>query len=145
VPGVATNVFTTYTQAFNPGASNWKTLTLNGTSATIGGVASGNLTGNITGAGLVLSFTGTGTIDFDNFLITTTTGVSAPGGILVSSVANNGKYITFSWIGSANIHLQSTTNLAPPAIWQDVPNTTGQSTATVTNTVPKMFYRLVEP
>jgi len=145
VPGVATNVFTTYTQAFNPGASNWKTLTVNGTSATIGGLASGNLTGNLTGAGLVLSFTGTGTIDFDNFLITTTTGVSAPGGILVSSVTSDGKYITFSWIGSPNIHLQSTTNLAPPAIWQDVPNTTGQSTVTVTNTVPKMFYRLVEP
>src|ERR1035437_5024587 len=145
VPGVATNVFTTYTQSFNPAASNWKTLTLNGTSATIGGVASGNLSGSITGVGLVSSFSGTGTINFDNFLVTTTTGVSAPGGIIISSVANNGKYITFSWIGSANIHLQSTTNLVSPVIWQDVPNTTGQSTVTVTNTVPQKFYRLIWP
>ncbi len=144
VSGVETNLFATYTQAFNPGASNWKTLTVSGTSATIGGTASGNLTGNITGAGLVSSFTGTGTIDFDNFVVTTTTGVSAPGGILVSSVTNNGKYITFLWIGGPSIHLQSTTNLAP-AIWHDVPNTTGQSTATVTNTVPQKFYRLIWP
>jgi hypothetical protein len=144
VPGVATNVFTTYTQTFNPAAPNWKTLTLSGTSATIGGTVSGNLSGNITGAGLVTSFTGAGNVNFDNFYITTTTGVSAPGGIIISSIANNGQHITFSWIGSPNIHLQSTTNLAP-AVWQDVPNTTGQSTATVTNTVPKMFYRLIWP
>ena len=145
VSGVQTNLFATYTQAFNPAAANWKTLTVNGSSATIGGVASGNLTGNLTGVGLVSSFTGEGTIDFDNFLITTTTGVSTPGGILVSSVTSDGKYISFSWIGSANIHLQSATNLAPPIIWHDVPNTIGQSTATVTNTIPKMFYRLIWP
>ncbi len=145
VPGVATNVFTTYTQSFNPAASNWKTLTLNGTSATIGGVASGNLSGNITGVGLVSSFSGTGTVNFDNFLVTTTTGVSAPGGIVVSSVTNNGKYITFSWIGGPSIHLQSTTNLVSPIVWQDVPGTTGQSTAIVTNTVPQKFYRLIWP
>jgi hypothetical protein len=145
VPGVAMNSFTTYTQAYNPAASNWKTLTLNPNNATIGGVASSDLSGSITGAGLVTSFSGTGTYSCDNFLVTTTTGVSVPGGIIVGSVSNNGKYITFSWIGSANIHLQSTTNLAPPVIWQDVPNTTGQSTVTVTNTVPQKFYRLIWP
>jgi hypothetical protein len=145
VSGVATNVFATYTQAFDPAAANWKTLTVNGNNAVIGGTAPGNLAGTITGAGLVSTFTGTGTINFDNFQITTTTGVSAPGGILVNSVTGNGKYLNLSWIGSANIHLQSTTNLAPPSAWQDVPNTTGQSTATVTNTVPKMFYRLIWP
>ena len=144
VTGLQTNAFTTYSQAFNPAAGNWKTLTLGGSSAIIGGMASGNLSGNITGVGLVTSFTGAGTVNFDNLYITTTTGVSAPGGILVNGITGNGKYLSLSWIGSANIRLQSTTNLAP-AVWQDVPNTTGQNAYTATNTVPNMFYRLIWP
>ncbi len=144
VSGVETNLFATYTQAFNPGASNWKTLTVNGNNATIGGTASANLTGNITGAGLVVSFTGAGTVNFDNFIITSTAGISTPGGIIVSSVTGNGKYINFSWLGKTNTHVQSATNLNAP-VWLDVSNTAGHSTLTVTNTVPKRFYRLSQP
>ncbi|HTY89366.1 MAG TPA: hypothetical protein VMB80_18095 [Candidatus Acidoferrum sp.] len=142
LPGTASSTFTTYTQAFNPAAANWNALTLSGTGATIGGTVPGNLVGNITGVGLVTSFTGAATIDFDNLYVNTTTGVSGPGGILVNSVTGNGHYLNLSWIGSANIHMQSTTNLAPAA-WVDVPNTVGQSAYTATNTAPRMFYRLI--
>jgi hypothetical protein len=144
VPAVPSNTFVTYTQAFNPAASNWKTLTVSGTGATIGSTVSGNLTGNITGVGLVTSFTGEATVNFDNFYVTTTTGVSTPGGILINPATGDPSHLNLSWIGNANIHLQSTTNLSP-AVWLDVPNTAGQSAYTATNSASRMFYRLVWP
>jgi hypothetical protein len=67
----ATPTFTTYRQQFDPLAAQWNTLTINPTSATVGGPAGSNLTGDITGAGVVFVCTGAGTLDIDNFLVTT--------------------------------------------------------------------------
>ncbi len=69
--GTATQTFTTYRQQFDTLAAQWKTLTINATSATIGGPAGSNLTGDITGAGLVFVYTGEGNFNIDNFAVTT--------------------------------------------------------------------------
>jgi len=133
----------TVSQVFSPTAANWKNLTLSGTGATIGSTAGANLSGNITGAGLVVAYTGTGgTFNFDNFKFTGTGGtiVINPGSISLGPITPT--TITLNWTANANVHLQSTTNLAS-GLWQDVPNTAGQSTYTATNTVPQMFYRLI--
>lgn len=68
---VATQTFTPCRQQFDPVAAQWNTLVLNPTSATIGAPASANLTGEITGAGLVFVHTGSGSFNIDNFLVTT--------------------------------------------------------------------------
>ena len=130
-------------QVFSPAAANWKNLTLSGTGATIGSTAGADLSGNITGAGLVIAYTGTGgTFNFDNFQITGTGGtvVVNPGSISLGPITST--TITLNWTANASVHLQSTTNLTS-GLWLDVPNTAGQSTYTATNTVPQMFYRLI--
>jgi hypothetical protein len=74
----AATLFRNYSVPFNPAASGWNNLTVSGTGnptvgATIGGPAAGNLTGLITGVGLVVSYgptiTGGGTHEFDNFQV----------------------------------------------------------------------------
>lgn len=67
----ATGTYTTYGQTFNPLAANWNNLTLTSTGASIGSVASADLTGNIVGAGVVSVFTGAGNFNIDNFLVVT--------------------------------------------------------------------------
>lgn len=78
VPLVTQNIFRNYSIPFNPAASGWNNLTVSGTGsptvgATIGGPAASNLTGLITGVGLVVSYgptiTGGGTHEFDNFQV----------------------------------------------------------------------------
>jgi high-affinity K+ transport system ATPase subunit B len=76
--------FANYSLPFLPSAANWNMLTVTGTGVTaapgaaavIGGPAAGNLTGNITGAGVVVTYgeggmaiTGGGTHNIDNFSI----------------------------------------------------------------------------
>jgi len=83
VPTVG-GAFANYSLPFLPSATNWNTLTVTGTGVTaapgaaavIGSQAPGNLTGNITGAGVVVTYgengmaiTGGGTHDIDNFAI----------------------------------------------------------------------------
>ena len=66
----------------------------------------------------------------------------------VGSIARGamiGKTLTLNWTANANIALQSTTNLTPPVVWTDVPNTTGQGSATITTTNTRMFFRLGQP
>jgi hypothetical protein len=137
---IETTAFSPYTQTFTPNAAGWKNLTLvAGSGATIGGTASANLSGTIAGAGLVFTHTGSGgTFNFDNFQIAGT-GI---GGITVGAVSGN--MISLSWIGNPAVHLQSATDLNPPVSWSDVPNTAGASTATVTHTAPRMFFRLIQ-
>ncbi len=62
-----------YQYGFNPAATNWNNLTITSSNAVIGGQASSALTGNITGAGLVIAHnTGTGSdMNFQNFEIIT--------------------------------------------------------------------------
>ena len=65
--------FSTYQQQFSSAASSWNNLTFNSTGATIGSQAGADLTGNITGAGIVVVTTYATELDFQNFLITTDT------------------------------------------------------------------------
>jgi hypothetical protein len=139
---IETTAFSTYTQAFTPNAANWKYLTLvAGSGAIIWGPASADLSGTITGSGLVFTHTGSGgTFNFDNFQITGT-GI---GGITVGALSGN--TIPLSWIGNPAVRLQSCTNLNTVGtnVWSDVPNTAGASAAMVTNTAPRMFFRLIQ-
>jgi hypothetical protein len=64
--------YNTYGLQFNPAALEWNTLTVSPSSATIGPVATADLSGDITGAGLVFAFTGTAAeYDVDNFQLVT--------------------------------------------------------------------------
>jgi arabinogalactan endo-1,4-beta-galactosidase len=139
VPGTV-GPFVTYSMKFNPSAANWKTLSVSGngsgTGATIGGSASGNLAGTITGAGLVFVHTGSGgTFNFDNFMVTATN----VGSLTASSISNGA--INLSWLGAANVRLQSATNLTGGG-WIDLPQTAGQSVATISPSSSEAFFRL---
>jgi beta-galactosidase len=68
---------------------------------------------------------------------------AAIGGIAPGAIS--GKSLTLNWTANANVHLQSATNLAPPVVWTDVPNTTGQGSATITTTNIHLFFRLIQP
>jgi hypothetical protein len=57
------------TQAFRPAATNWQTLTIDGETGMVGGPAAADLTGSITGAGLVFLFTAEDSGSFGNFKI----------------------------------------------------------------------------
>ena len=60
----------------------------------------------------------------------------------ISRGAMIGNSLTLNWTANANVTLQSATNLTPPVVWTDVPNTTGQGSATITTTNTRMFFRL---
>jgi arabinogalactan endo-1,4-beta-galactosidase len=138
VPGTA-GPFITYSNLFNPAASQWDSLSVSdngtGTNATIGGAISTNLSGNITGAGLVFVHTGSGTFNFDNFAITATN----IGNLTISSVSNGAAAI--SWPGALNICLQSTTNLSE-GTWNNDFLTSGQGSTTMPINDSGAFYRL---
>ena len=132
--------FATYASAFNPAASQWDSLSVSGngtgTSAIIGPAVSSNLTGSITGAGLVFTHTGTGgTFNFDNFLITATN----TGNLAVSSISNG--MVSLSWPAALNVCLQSTTNLYGTA-WNSFPGTAGQGSAMMSMNTTPTFFRL---
>ena len=130
--------YTTYTMAFNPAAANWKNLTVATSGGIIGLTAAGQLSGVMTGAGLVFVTVGSGgDFNFDNFQITGT-GV---GGINVGPLT--GGNLNLSWVGNPVVNLQSTTILSP-ADWQDVPNTLGLYSLPVPVTGSQKFFRLVE-
>jgi len=63
----------------------------------------------------------------------------------ITAGAIKGKSLTLNWTAGSNVALQSATNLAPPVVWTDVPNTTGQGSATITATNKHMFFRLAPP
>lgn len=136
----STGAFATYSTPFNPAASQWDSLTVSGngtgTGAVIGALSSSNLTGNITGAGLVFVHTGSGgTFNFDNFVIS----ASSTGNLSVGSISNGA--VTLSWPVALNVCLQSVTNLYG-GVWQDDSVTAGLSSAMVTADSAGRFYRL---
>ena len=139
VPGV-TGPFVTYSNVFNPTASQWHSLTVsgNGTAshATIGTAISTNLSGNITGTGLVFVHTGSGgTFNFDNFLITATNA----GTLTINSNANG--TVAISWPGAMNVCIQSSTSLNGGP-WSNLLQTAGQSLASMPASASGAFYRL---
>jgi hypothetical protein len=69
----AAGSYNTYGLQFSPAMLEWDTLSVSATSAAIGSAATANLTGDITGAGLVFVFNGTAPTEFDveNFELVT--------------------------------------------------------------------------
>jgi hypothetical protein len=127
---------------YNPAATNWNNLTV-GSSVAIGGPAAAGLSGPITGIGLVAKSTG-GWWNVNELQVTGVATVPTTlGGIARGAMIGNS--LTLNWPANANVHLQSATNLAPPVVWSDVPNTTGQGSATITTTNTKLFFRLIQP
>ncbi len=138
VPGTV-GPFATYSSSFNPAASQWDSLTVSGngtgSGVVIGPGAANNLTGNITGAGLVFVHNGSGgTFNFDNFIITT----AGVGNLTVGSISNG--LVTLSWPGAMNVELQSTTNLQ--AQWTSSSQSAGQNMAAVPMNDTASFFRL---
>lgn len=70
----ATDSWVTQTMSFDPTAANWNELTVSGdgsaTEAIIGAAAGADLSGSITGAGMVFTRTASATTNFDNFVLT---------------------------------------------------------------------------
>jgi len=74
VPEVESTEYTTYTMPFDSAAAGWNALTVSGdgtgTEAIVGAAAGADLSGNITGAGLVVVHSiNDGTHDWDNFTV----------------------------------------------------------------------------
>jgi hypothetical protein len=131
--------FSTYTTPFDPTAALWKNLTVGGTSGTIGSTAAGNLSGMMTGAGLVfVTVNSGGTFNFDNFQLNG----SGLGAINVGKPSNG--LLNLSWVGNPVVNLQTSTNLLSTNFWQDVPNTLGLYSLPVPVTDQQRFFRLVE-
>ena len=135
-----TGSFSTSSNVFNPAASQWNSLTVSGngtgTMATIGGLVSSNLSGNITGAGLVFIHTGSGgTFNFDNFVISATNVTN----LAINSISNG--TINISWPGALNVCLQSATNLGDGG-WSNNFLTAGQNSINVPVSPSGTFYRL---
>ncbi len=110
----AQGVFQEYQAAFVRAATNWNTLTLPaGTNAVIGGTPGANLSGNITGAGIVIAHLGGGDMNFNSFALTTdpvtilppSIGTSTPfsqaapsgGGVSFGVAATGQQPFTYSW------------------------------------------------
>lgn len=135
VPGTHTP-FRTYSQTF--GTNVWRALTLNGTSVTIGGAAPAE--GIITGAGLVFTHSlDNGTFDFDNFRIIASRGEVS---IARSETPEGAPAAVVSWEGLPGVRLQS--SHTPQGNWEDVPGTSGNSTAILPMTGEQMFFRLAK-
>jgi hypothetical protein len=129
--------YSTVTYAFNPAAANWKTLTIATSGGLVGSTASSNLSGVMTGAGLVFVTVGSGgNFNFDNFGING----SGLGDINTGPVANG--QIGLTWVGNPAVNLQSSTSLLNG--WQDVPNTSGLYSWPAPVNGPIQFYRLVQ-
>ena len=76
---------------YNPAATNWNNLTVSST-VTIGAQASANLSGLITGIGVVQLFTGVSYWDYNNFLITSISNVGVNPPILTGAPLSETNY-----------------------------------------------------
>ncbi len=111
----ALSPYLNYQLGFNPAATNWNNLTITTTGGIIGSQASGALTGNISGAGLVIAHNdATGSdMNFQNFEILTNqavgsapsigtaipnaVGVASGGGASFGVSATGTQPLTYSW------------------------------------------------
>lgn len=134
-----TGTYTAYSQAFSATASQWNVLNILGNSgASIGGPAPANLTGLVTGAGLVFQHFGSsgGDINYNSFTIQGT----GLGGVYATPGTNG---LNISWVGNPAVNLQVATSLSP-ANWADVPKTLGSYSYTASTTPGQQFYRIVQ-
>ena len=133
----ALSPYVNYQQGFNPAATNWNNLTITNTGGIIGSQASSALTGNITGAGLVIAHNDASGSDmnFQNFEILTNlavgtapsigtaiplaVGVASGGGASFGVSATGTQPFTYGW----------TTNGVPV---QNGGRVSGANTATLT-------------
>ncbi|HTQ50424.1 MAG TPA: immunoglobulin domain-containing protein [Candidatus Acidoferrales bacterium] len=76
----ALSPYETYQYGFNPAATNWNSITITGTGAVIGSRAASALSGNITGAGLIIAHNDASGSDmnFQNFEIITNAALGQP-------------------------------------------------------------------
>jgi len=133
----ALSPYLTYQLGFDPAATNWNNLTITGTNAIIGSQAGSALTGNITGAGLVMAHnTATGSsMNFQNFEITTNASVGTAPSIgtgiplAVSVASGGGASFAVSATGTQPFTYGWTTNGVPV---QDGGRVSGSTTATLT-------------
>jgi arabinogalactan endo-1,4-beta-galactosidase len=123
VEGGASPDFLQNSLIYNPAASGWKNLTVAKNSITIGSVATSNLSGSITGIGIVSTLTGAGSWDYENLLISATdpfvtsqpADQSAPvGGSALFSVAGTGApTLNYQWqFNNTNLPGANTSSLA---------------------------------
>lgn len=126
--------FSTFSNVFNPAASQWDLLSVSDSGASIGGGASSNLAGSITGAGLVFMHTGSGgTLNFDNFVVE-----AAGAGDLGVNAASNG-IVKLSWPAAVNVRLQTASTIN--GTWNNLPDS-GTNAAATTSTGASAFFRL---
>ena len=119
----ALSPYKNYQYGFNPAATNWNNLTFVSTGAAIGSQAAGALTGNITGAGLVVAHNdSTGSdMNFQNFEIITNLAVGTPPQIglniplSVSVASGGGASFGVSATGTQPFTYSWTTNGVPVA------------------------------
>lgn len=61
------------------------------------------------------------------------------------AIATDNGNVTLIWPGSAGVWLQTTGNLTPPIVWQDVPHTEGKSSHLLPDATAPAYYRLALP
>lgn len=148
-----TGTYTPFSQTMSFAAGQWQQVTLVGSAGVIvGALTTQPLTGTITAAGLLFQHTFVvtvpanfgGSMNWNSFAIQAlgVTGDNLIGGLNINTGSNGTDVL--SWIGNPAVNLQSTTNLSAPN-WQDVPNTLGNHTLTVTPAGSQKYYRLVGP
>ena len=137
--------FTTYRQQFATTAANWNTLTFTSTNAVIGGPAGSDLSGSITGVGLLTTFTGTGgVLSFDNFVVNSVASI-APAQVNFSIGAGG---LQLSWPSDhLGWHLETNSvGLAATNAWFPYPGSGSVTNLTVpVNTSGEVFFRLKYP
>ena len=134
----ALSPYQTYDYGFNPAATNWNKLTITGTGGIIGSQASGPLTGNITGAGLVIAHNDSSGSDmnFQNYEITTNSalgiqpmiGTNIPLSVAVSA-GGGASFGVATEAGTPPFGYYWTTN---NVVVQNGPGVIGANTATLT-------------
>ena len=126
---------------YQTAATNWLLLSIGSNNAAIAGQPASALVGNITGVGIVCTWSGAqGSWNFSNFRISGVPVDKPPGNIAVGPLGPAG--LNLSWEAKASVYLQSCTNLAGSNPWERIVNSVGQSAMTVPATDPQKFFRL---
>lgn len=141
-----TQVALSWTASFGATSYNVKRSTTSGAETTITNVTAANYTDTEVVNGTQYYYEVSATNSFGESANSVEVSVTPQGNFGSISVASlSGNTLTLTWTANPNAGLQSTTNLTPPIVWTDVPNTAGQGSATITTTNAQMFFRLSQP